>query len=384
MTRRINLADLHDVARWMCSLRGVRWAALLATLLAASPARAEMRLSSIHSSCVGGSNDGETCGWAGGTNGCETCRQTADCPGAPANGGCCLCGITCGHRPGIYTATGTGGALNVSGLETFPFPAGGTMTLDVSLPDFNDCVAQTVIPYPGGFSAPVFCIPALGFTVSVVQTGCGIGLVDTDGGSDFTVTEVGDTSAPSAPCGLPHAGCTNGSDGDGRIDITVGDGTPDTCSGGGNGNAIVSVPVQTTTWLGALIACPDPDGTYDTGADALITSFPQILDFTTNTAGADFDDLDADGCYIAGSGPSSPQTATGSCVDLAGMDVEGPDVTVVASGPVFSTSSPLFDLSFKTVQAASYTFTGESSGASCASPPSIDFNGTAHRCVMAP
>jgi putative intracellular protease/amidase len=57
-----------------------------------------------------------------------------------------------------------------------------------------NCVHATVVGFPGGFSAPNFCVPALGYTVSVTQTGCGAGQIDSDGGSDYKIEELNDTS----------------------------------------------------------------------------------------------------------------------------------------------------------------------------------------------
>jgi hypothetical protein len=298
---------------------------------------------------------------------------------------------TCPLAAGQYTQTQvTGGTLKVSGLAPFPFPAGGTVIQDVAAATQPACVHDTVVPFPGGFNAPVFCIPALTFTVKVQQIGCGIGKIDSNGGSDFTVTEVGDTSAPNAPCNLP-ASCTNGANANIRLDITVGNGVADTCSSG-TANAIVSVPVQTTTWQDQIFQCPDADGNYDPGADALITSFPQFLDFTTDGTSADFADIDPDGCCIAGSGPAThispcnsggagPQTDIGTCINLSGVGVAGADVTTVASGSVGSNGFPLYDLSFKTRLPNEVVKTGNFAGTQCASPPQINFAGTATRCI---
>jgi hypothetical protein len=362
MTRKTKPGDPHDLPRAGCSVRDVHRLAVLGILLAASLARAEIRLSSMPYPfyCIGGSHHGETCNFS----------VPSDCPG----GECRICGITPGHRPGIYRITSTGGVLTVDGLPALPFPSGGTMTLDVHLPDPN-CVAQANVPYPGGFSAPAFCIPALGFTTSVVQTGCGIGAIDTDGGSDFTITEVGDTSSPTV-CSLPASGCpAPPGDSNGEVDITVGDGTADTCSIGGTGNAIVSVPVFTTTWY-RFGQCPDTDGTYHPGTDTLVVSFPQILDFTTDTTTTMWADLDPDGCYLSGAGPAGIGPTAGTCIDL-----DAQTVAVAAGGPAFSSGSPLFDLSFLTVHEATYEWLAPSGGASCAAPPIITHGGTATRCI---
>jgi hypothetical protein len=136
-------------------------------------------------------------------------------------------------------------------------------------------VHQTVVPFPGGLTVPVFCVPALGASISFTQVGCGIGEIDSDGGSDFTVTENGDTSYNLNGCNVPQKLCPSlgpAPDSSGAIDITVGDGVADTCASGGTANAIVSIPVNTQTWMAADSSCPDTDGMYNPGADTLLES----------------------------------------------------------------------------------------------------------------
>ena len=200
----------------------------------------------------------------------------------------------------------------MSTIPTFPFPAGGTIVMDVGAATFPDCKHPLTIENPGGFEAPVFCIVALTFTVDVEQTGCGIGELDSNGGSDYTVSEIGDTSDASDVCNIPQVGPdgidgnvddrTSGQDSKARVDITVGDGMPDECTTG-TANLITAIPVFTTTWSRAGAPCPDPDGTYNPGTDTLIVSFPQTLDFTSDSTIADFADLDGDGCCLSGAGP---------------------------------------------------------------------------------
>jgi hypothetical protein len=301
--------------------------------------------------------------------------------------------VSCPITAGSYTLTQvSGGNLIVDGLPAFPFPAGGIITQDVGAPDAN-CVHQTVVAFPGGFSAPAFCIPGLGFTVSLAQTGCGVGRIDSDGGSDFTVTELGDTSSPTI-CGFSQPTCTSGgapTNSNVQVDVTVGDGNPDDCSSG-TANAIVSIPVFTTTWL-SFGGCPDPDGTFNPPGDVNIVSFPQTLDFTTDATQADWSDLDPDGCCIAGAGPASvvpPCNAggtggfsgTGTCIDLAGANAAGADVTTVAAGAIGSAGSPLYDLTFISTLPNEISGPGEPSGATCEEPPLIDFNGKVTRCVQ--
>ena len=102
-----------------------------------------------------------------------------------------------------------GGTLGVSSFYPFYFPASGTIVQDVG-PGDADCVHDTVVPYPGGFSTPTFCAPGIGYAVHIEQTGCGIGRIDSDGGFDFTITELGDTSDSSPTCNIPNATCSAG------------------------------------------------------------------------------------------------------------------------------------------------------------------------------
>jgi hypothetical protein len=297
------------------------------------------------------------------------------------------CGGTtnCPLQAGFYTVTQVaGGELTTATLSPFPFPPGGTLKEDVSEPDAN-CVHSVVVPFPGGFNSPVFCVPALGFTVSVVQTACGVGQLDSDGGSDYTVTEAGDTSDASSTCNLPNPGCNQGMDSSIRIDVTVGDGAPDTCSEG-SANAIVAIPVHTTTWIehtsGDFCGIePGADGTFDPGPDPvtddlLVVDFPQILDFTTDKSTTTWSDLDGDGCFLAGRGPAAGFVAQGKCLDLTAKTL-----TTVATGPIGSAGSPLFDLAYRTILPNTFSGPEASTGATCPSPPDINFTGVAHQCI---
>ena len=308
---------------------------------------------------------------------------------------------------GKYTTTQvSGGSLKVYTFMPFPFPAGGTIVQDVAAATLPDCVHDTVVPFPGGFGAPNFCVPALGYTVSVTQTGCGVGQIDSNGGSDFNILEVSDTSdtqnanctGPGLPhtcctgsgtgtctgaCGLPHpAGCAPSStDGSVRVDVTVGDGSADTCTGGGSANAIVTVPVHTVTWqdnsAGSFGACPG-NGVFNMGTDTIITQFDQVLDFTTDTASHHWADIDGDGCSLAGGGPAAGEPAqTGLCLNFA----PNPDtITTVAAGGFGSTGVPN-DGSFSTKLPNTVALTGPFAGDTCGSPPPINFSGLATRCI---
>jgi hypothetical protein len=315
------------------------------------------------------------------------------------------CAPTCAiSAPGRYTETTGPGELKVSTFAAFPFPAGSVTIQDVSAPDGN-CVSNTVIPYPGGLTTPVFCVPALGYTVEVAQTGCGVGIIDSDGGSDLTVDEKGDTSFTSGSCAAGQS-CAAFADSSGLVRVKVGDGAPDTCAAGTKGNAMVSIPVFTTTWLAEDASCPDADGAPPEGADTIITSFPQTLDQTTDRATAEFVDLDGDACSIKGVGPAGPYTTnqlctgagapyacctgsgTGTCVGNGGtgtcIDFGANTVTVAGTGTIFSSAAPLHDLLFANILPSTITGPAAFGGATCGSPPAINFAGTADRCIIAP
>src|SRR5262245_37168030 len=91
-------------------------------------------------------------------------RKDAGAPGSCPALGCPL-------AAGQYTTTQvSGGQLKVYTFMPFPFPAGGTIVQDVAAGTLPNCIHDTVVDFPGGFSAPNFCVPALGYTVSVTQT----------------------------------------------------------------------------------------------------------------------------------------------------------------------------------------------------------------------
>jgi len=290
---------------------------------------------------------------------------------------------TCPIAAGEYTITQvSGGSLKVYTFAAFPFPAGGQIVQDVAAASPPNCVHDTVVGFPGGFSAPNFCVPALGYTVNVNQTGCGIGQIDSNGGSDYRVIELYDTSDSSATCSLPDdALCTDGGDASVRADITVGDGFPDVCAGTGLANAIVTVPVHTTTWqdnsAGTFGACGG-DGVFNAG-DTIITEFDQVLDFTTDQASQSWSDIDGDGCDLAGGGPVGGVTMgpyIGECLDTSAMTVN----TVAAGG--FGSDALPYDGSFATVLPNTVAGPAALSGAVCGSPPAINFaGGTVTRCI---
>ncbi len=287
----------------------------------------------------------------------------------------CGTGTTCPLGPGMYTLTGvSGGNLRVSTLAPIPFPPGATVVADVGLGD-PSCVHNLVVPFPGGFHSPTLCITSLGFSVSLAQTGCGIGEIASKGGADFTVEEIGDTSDHSSVCNLPQV-CTAGQDSAVRIQVTVGDGTPDTCKSG-TANAILSIPEHTVVWVDASGTCPATDGMYDPDkGDTLIVEFDQILDLTTDTNSTKWMDLDGDGCSLAGAGPAAGYSNTGTCADLT-----NDTVALAASGTIGSKGAPLFDITYSAL--LPFTFSGPDAPleSTCDSPPVIDFNGTANQCI---
>jgi hypothetical protein len=325
--------------------------------------------------CIGDIVDCEACeAMVNSSNGSADCDLLDD---GMANASCSspapppVCPLT----SGIYTTTQlTGGTLDVYSFAPFPFPSGGTIVQHVG-PGNVSCVHNTVVPFPGGFTSPNFCVPALMFTTSVTQTGCGVGRIDSNGGSDFTMNEVADTS--DAGCGFTSA-CTNGANKAIRADVTVGNAAADTCGSGGTANALVTVPVHTKSWSdtsgGTYLGCPG-DGVFN-GTDMVAAEFDQILDFTTDTATGKWMDLDSDGCTIAGFGPAAGYTKSGVCIDTGTNTI-----TAVAVGE-FGATGGLFDGTFATVLPSSFTGPSGAASATCGSPPLINLGGgTVTRCI---
>jgi hypothetical protein len=278
----------------------------------------------------------------------------------------------------IETTSGPG-ILQVSTLPPFPFPSGVLTRIDAGAPD-GACEQSAVVP-AGGFTVPVFCIPALGFTSQVVSTGCAAGTgagAGTVWGAaatcpDADVSRVGDTSDPSTnSCGTLGGGCNTspgnaGADTAGNIDTTRGDNVCDSTPGVA---VQLDIPVLSTTWNDFDGNCPDDDLTYDAGTDTLVTQFNFILSPTTATSNADYTELNGDACTFAGNGPDHVKHCTGdtsrpcntnghctgfgTCVDgpIVGSPATGPccvvgqATTVVASGIAFTGGSPLFDIIF--------------------------------------
>jgi hypothetical protein len=307
--------------------------------------------------------------------------------------------LVCCPAAKIVTSSSVG-ILLVSTLAPFPFPAGVSTTVDVGAGDAT-CKHNAVVP-PGGFSVPVFCIPALGFTSHVEASGCesgsgdGAGMVwdDTSPCPDADVSRVGDTSDPDGNnCGTLATGCNTagtgaGNDTAGNINTTRGDGSCDTAAGV---QTQLDIPVLSTTWNDVDGNCPDDDLTYDAGTDVLITQFTFILSPTTATTSADYTELNGDACSFAGNGPDhtkhcsldtsrpcatnahcmTPAPNAGTCVDgpINGTPRPGPccvvgqATTVVASGIAFTGSAPLFDILFANQTPATVTACNAPSGA---------------------
>jgi len=281
-------------------------------------------------------------------------------------------GDQCALAAGVYTITQlSGGLLSVASVTPFPFPAGGTILQSVSAATEPDCIHDVVVPFPGGIDIPRFCVPGLGFTVELSQIGCGIGEIDSNGGSDYTVMEVGDTS--SQPECDNQQECFDGEDSKVRVDVTVGNGTTDTCSGG-EANLITSIPVNILSWLNAE-ECPSSEP-YNPDTDLLVLDANQVLDLTTDTNTSVWMDLSGDGCAIAGRGPAAGLSDSGVCLDVAAQTVD-----LAAAGTIGSRSNPLYDISFSASLPNSFTGPQPPSGATCESPPLVDYDGTVIRCL---
>ena len=152
----------------------------------------------------------------------------------------------CPIEAGTYTLTQTSGGMVQVGTLAIPFPAGGTMVLDVQTASQPDCFHDAVVPFPGGFTSPAYCIPGTGYTARLIQRACGVGRVASSGGGDYTISELGDSSS-QAECNNQQQ-CVPGIDDKIRLDVTVGDGTPDQCAAG-QANVVLAVPVETLVWI---------------------------------------------------------------------------------------------------------------------------------------
>jgi hypothetical protein len=281
--------------------------------------------------------------------------------------------LACPLDAGRYTLTPSDVAtLDISGLLSTSIsvqPVG----LEAG-PGDAACRHETVVPYPGGFEKGIGCFENATFAFE--QAGCGVGLIDSDGGSDFTLSETADTS-DRAVCNVPqHPACLSQSDQSLRIDVTVGDGTADTCSGAGTGNVLLSIPIAVTVWIDRD-GCPAPDGTFDAGFDSLVARVEQVANLTTATASAQFADLDGDGCAFAGTS-AGPVATAGTC-----LEVIGGSLTLVATGAGGAQTIGDIVSSLRVPLTISSPATG--GGEVCGTvPPTPIRGGTAVRCSVPP
>jgi hypothetical protein len=301
--------------------------------------------------------------------------------------------------PARIETTSDPGSLVVGTFAAFPFPLGFVTQVDAGAADAT-CKHSVTIP-AGGYTVPVFCIPALQYSSQVVSRGCESGTADGQGSVwDATspsptpnVTHVGDSSDGTCnpagqPCNVGVGGAGNNTLGD--INTTRG-GPPAVASG--SVQTQYDIPVVSTTWSNQdFDGCPDPDGMFD-GADTLVSQFSFILSLTTGTTSANFTDLNADSCSLP-SGSAGPLTTRvcsndasrpcavnadcqvppgGTCINgtLTGIPAPGPccvvgqTTTVVGSGVAFSGGSPLFDLLFANRIPATITACGVPAADTC-------------------
>jgi hypothetical protein len=250
--------------------------------------------------------------------------------------------------------TSSAGTLQVSTLPAFPFPPNVQTTVEVDAgTPFPGCKHSGIVP-AGGFTVPVFCIPGLMYTSQVTALGCESGGADGQGvvwdaaasAPDPNVTRFGDTSdGVCNPAGQP---CNTSAGGAGAN--TLGD--INTTRGGsplasGKVETQVDIPVNSLTWQAADLSCPDSDGTFDPGNDTQVTNFDFILSPTSRLSSAKYTDLNGDSCSRSGNGPDS-MTATGSPA-TGPCCMVGQATTVVATGIAFTGSSPLYDITFKSI-----------------------------------
>jgi hypothetical protein len=298
---------------------------------------------------------------------CDPPSTGTQCAAGQVCNNSCQCQSSCTPcPPAKVVTTSTPGTLQVSTLPAFPFPSGVVTTMQVGPASNGLCEHPVGIP-PGGFSVPVFCIPALSFTSTVENLGCDEGanvavgrgrLWDNNPNADpdADVTKVGDTTA--APCATLGTGCNvlaggAGADTLGDADTTLGDNVRDSAGV----HVQLEIPQRSLTWNDGDAFCPDQDGVFDPDTDTLVTEFEFVLSPTTATATATFVDKNGDGCAKAGNGPTGPVMLTGS--PAAGpCCVVGQATTVAAVGVAFSGGSPLYDLIFHTTTPSTVTECG--------------------------
>src|SRR4029450_10980844 len=195
--------------------------------------------------CDGGDLGGNTCP-------CPDDPNTVSC-----NADCTVdfsrCRTDCCCEPSriVTTSSNVGGSLVVGTFAAFPFPGGVVTTVDAGAADIATCKHSVTVP-GGGFTVPVFCIPALQYSSQVVAQGCEGGTADGQGSvwdasaasPTPNVTSVGDSSdgvcnPAGQPCNVAAGGAGNNTLGDIN---TVRGGPP----------AVASGQVQTPTRTPAL------------------------------------------------------------------------------------------------------------------------------------
>ena len=256
---------------------------------------------------------------------------------------------TCSHGACIACGNGAAACAVLPGCGSTPgTPAAGCVR--------NQCCDQP------GFTVPAFQVPLLGGLCSRLdQYGCGAGVVNTSNppSGDNEVTKIGDTSDPGPDCeyGTPDdpakKSCDTSASGAGhdlrgRIARCVGNGV---CDAAGI-HYRLAVPMISTTWQDSS-GC-STDATFDVG-ELIVTQIVLTGEFTTAGAASGFADLNGDGCAQAGAGfasgnkigpiavgspPAAPQPYDSSTCG------SGVCSTAVSAGPVFTGSSPLFDMGF--------------------------------------
>ena len=222
----------------------------------------------------------------------------------------------CPLAPGAYTLTQHGDGFFVAGaLGDVRFPPVTVIPLELGPPDAA-CVHPVVIPVDGTAVSDPVCLQGLGLTLQVSRSGCGVGLFDSDGGNDFTLEQVGDTSDASPACNRPHAFCQAGADDFVRSDVSMGNGSPDDCGQSRHGQLVLTVQAQFLIWHDSG-GCPAPDGAFNVSqGDTLVAQLSSVVNLTTGSAHGKFADLDGDACFLAvGEGSLAELEQSGSCMD---------------------------------------------------------------------
>lgn len=344
-------------------------------------------------SAEGTCRTGEECGAACDQPGvCQKTETQCECVAEPKE---------CGLSEGAYRFNSSSGALAFACEPANPL-GDVTIWLNVSAPD-DDCVHSVVVP-PAGFASETICVEGGTLSTRIRQTACGGGRIDSNGGSDFTLTEVGDTSTPCSS----QQDCTPGTNGGYLSYATMGDGKPDVCScDGGGANVVLSVWAEMQTWFTAGGECPDHDGRFQPyphfpgGAecprpggirsgdeecvppDVLVSEFRFALDLTTDTVTASFEDVIEDGCSFAGEGCAGPITSGGAPNQC--FDPESGNITLHAAGPSGSETPgwPSYDALWTTTMTGTLTRVGERAGTVCPTEPIHFTNGTTSaRCFV--